>query len=177
MRSCEYSSVGSQDQKNRAIQVQDITFRMRNAVMKHSHPLLDQADSVTINFGDKKSEIHFEQVTQYKSKHSALNPVVHWAATVQHLRSYPGFKDFWHVHRFHNGTRLTNITLKEIRTDLRAAVECIGTETLGFTKADMGTHSVCSILAMMMYLAKEPVYTIMFVGQWSSDAFLRYIKK
>ena len=28
-----------------------------------------------------------------------------------------------------------------------------------------------------MYLAKEPVYTIMLVGRWSSDAFLAYIEK
>ena len=30
---------------------------------------------------------------------------------------------------------------------------------------------------MMMYLAKEPIYTIMLIGRWSSDAFLAYIKK
>ena len=30
---------------------------------------------------------------------------------------------------------------------------------------------------MLMYLAKEPVYTIMLVGRWSSDAFLAYIEK
>ena len=30
---------------------------------------------------------------------------------------------------------------------------------------------------MMMYLAKEPVYTIMLIGRWNSDAFLAYIEK
>ena len=30
---------------------------------------------------------------------------------------------------------------------------------------------------MMMYLAKEPIYTIMLIGRWSSDAFLAYIEK
>ena len=30
---------------------------------------------------------------------------------------------------------------------------------------------------MMMYLAKEPVYTIMLIARWSSDAFLAYIEK
>jgi hypothetical protein len=28
-----------------------------------------------------------------------------------------------------------------------------------------------------MYLNKIPVYTIMLLGRWSSDAFLRYIRK
>ena len=30
---------------------------------------------------------------------------------------------------------------------------------------------------MEMYLGECPVYTIMMIGQWYSDAFLRYIRK
>jgi hypothetical protein len=30
---------------------------------------------------------------------------------------------------------------------------------------------------MKMYLAGVPVYTIMLIGRWSIDAFLRYIQK
>ena len=30
---------------------------------------------------------------------------------------------------------------------------------------------------MAMYLSGEPVFTIMLIGRWSSDAFLRYIRK
>jgi hypothetical protein len=30
---------------------------------------------------------------------------------------------------------------------------------------------------MAMYLAGVPVYTIMLLGCWSSDSFLRYIRK
>jgi len=30
---------------------------------------------------------------------------------------------------------------------------------------------------MAMYLSGTPVYTIMLLGHWSSDAFLRYIRK
>ena len=48
---------------------------------------------------------------------------------------------------------------------------------LGFTSDNIGTHSVRSSLAMMMYLAKEQIYTIMLIGRWSSDAFLAYIEK
>ena len=29
---------------------------------------------------------------------------------------------------------------------------------------------------MAMYLTQTPVYTIMLIGRWSSDAFLRYIR-
>ena len=30
---------------------------------------------------------------------------------------------------------------------------------------------------MAMYLDDVPIYTIMLIGRWSSDAFLRYIRK
>ena len=30
---------------------------------------------------------------------------------------------------------------------------------------------------MAMYLGECPVYTVMLIGRWSSDAFLRYIQK
>jgi hypothetical protein len=30
---------------------------------------------------------------------------------------------------------------------------------------------------MAMYLSGVPVFTIMLLGRWSSDAFLRYIRK
>ncbi|EJK61348.1 hypothetical protein THAOC_18179, partial [Thalassiosira oceanica] len=61
-------------------------------------------------------------------------------------------------------------------SDIRAAVRAIGPKVLGFTSNDVGTHSVRSSFAMMAYLAKEPVYTIMLIGRWSSTAFLSYIE-
>lgn len=48
---------------------------------------------------------------------------------------------------------------------------------LGFHASDIGLHSARSGAAMAMYLAGVPVYTIMLLGRWSSDAFLRYIRK
>ena len=42
---------------------------------------------------------------------------------------------------------------------------------------EVGTHSIRSGAAMAMYLGECPVYTIMMIGRWSSDAFLRYIRK
>ena len=41
----------------------------------------------------------------------------------------------------------------------------------------LGASSLRTSAAMMMYLAREQVYTIMLVGRWSSDAFLAYIEK
>ena len=60
---------------------------------------------------------------------------------------------------------------------LRDAVVAIGEDVLGFKKEQVGTHSIRSGATMAMYLGECPVYTIMLIGRWSSDAFLRYIGK
>jgi hypothetical protein len=56
-------------------------------------------------------------------------------------------------------------------------VGAIGETRLGITKEEVGTHSIRSGAAMAMYLGECPVYTVMLIGRWSSDAFLRYIRK
>ena len=60
---------------------------------------------------------------------------------------------------------------------LRDAVCAIGEDMLGLKAEKLGTHSQISGAEMVMYLGECPVYTIMMIGRWSSDAFLRYIKK
>jgi hypothetical protein len=53
----------------------------------------------------------------------------------------------------------------------------LGQNKLGFTKEEVGTHSNRSGGAMGMFLAGTPVYTIMLSGSWSSNAFMRNIRK
>ncbi len=53
----------------------------------------------------------------------------------------------------------------------------MGDEKLGFYPEEVGTHSNRLGGAMGMFLAGTPVYTIMLMGRWSSDAFMRYIRK
>ena len=60
---------------------------------------------------------------------------------------------------------------------IRAAATAVGKSRLGFSPNKCGTHSIRSGAAMAMYLNEVPVYTIMLIGRWSSDSFLRYIRK
>ena len=60
---------------------------------------------------------------------------------------------------------------------LRAAAEALGENKFGFKNSEIGTHSIRSGVAMTMFLGEIPVYTIMMIGRWSSDAFLKYIRK
>jgi hypothetical protein len=60
---------------------------------------------------------------------------------------------------------------------LRRVAASLGSDNLGYTPDQIGLHSARSGAAMAMYLAGVPVFTIMLLGHWSSDAFLHYIRK
>jgi hypothetical protein len=59
-------------------------------------------------------------------------------------------------------------------THLEATVRALGRNTLGFGPDDVGPHSILSGTAMVIYLGSVPVFTIILIGRWSSDAFLHY---
>ena len=48
---------------------------------------------------------------------------------------------------------------------------------LGFTKDEIGLHSVRSGGAMAMFLSGVATIIIMRIGRWSSEAFLEYIRE
>jgi hypothetical protein len=66
---------------------------------------------------------------------------------------------------------------KQVLKQLRIAAAAIGKDILGFAPNDIGLNSARSGAAMTMYLSGVSVYTLMLLGHWSSDAFLRYIRK
>ena len=69
------------------------------------------------------------------------------------------------------------IASSQMLTRLQSAAQSVGNATLGFEPKEIGTHSLRSGAAMEMYLTGVPLYTIMLIGRWSSDAFLHYIRK
>ena len=58
---------------------------------------------------------------------------------------------------------------------IRHTVDTMG--GLGFEGKATGTHSIRSSLAIALYLAKQPITTIMLLRRWSSDAFLLDIRR
>ena len=177
MRSCEYLWVSWLERKTRCTRGKDVVFWVGPAVVPHDKLDEIEPDSVSITFGRQKSEIKDETVTQDATDDPQLNPVTHWKHTIQRLRSYPNYSDEWPVSTFHDGTKFSRITSKEMLILIRAAVDFIGPDVLGFTSDEVGTHSGRAAAAMLMILAKEPTYSVMLIGRWSSDAFLTYIEK
>ena len=64
-----------------------------------------------------------------------------------------------------------------VQSKLRAIVDLIGEEKLGFNKEDIGLHSIRSGGAMAMFLLGTSIAIIQRVGRWSSEAFLEYIRE
>ena len=105
-------------------------------------------------------------------------PVKSYTVLVRRIRTHPKANDSLSVHLFTDAEgNLKPISSAHIRLTLRVAATLIGEDRLGFKIKDIGTHSIRSGAAMAMYFNGVPVYTIMIVGRWSNDAFIRYIRR
>ena len=69
------------------------------------------------------------------------------------------------------------INSAQVLPRLRAVVEMMGLEKLGFSKEDIGMHSLRSGGAMTMFLSGVATIIIMRIGRWSSEAFMEYIRE
>ena len=140
-------------------------------------PLLHTATAISITFEFQKTDVRHETVHQHATFLDVLCPVLRWARIVQRILGYPGCDEDSLVSTVVTNDRRKLITGSFVATQLKAAVSRIGEDVLGFSPDDVGTHSLRSGGAMAMYLAGVPVFTIMLIGRWASDAFLRYIRR
>ena len=114
----------------------------------------------------------------FRTADPILNPVRAWAAVVQRVRSYTSSNNDTTVCTFQNqdGT-MTSIAADHVRSQLRAIVDVIGVDILGFTSDEVGFHSLRSGGAMAMFLSGTSTIVIMRIGRWYSEAFLEYIRE
>ena len=68
-------------------------------------------------------------------------------------------------------------TQEDILAAFRENAQSIGKDKLGYEKEDIGTHSNRSAAAMAMFMDDTPVCMIMLIGRWSSDAFLKHMRR
>ncbi len=107
-------------------------------------------------------------------------PVMAAVKVVRRIYSYNIPTDMFRdtqINLVRSGSAYYMIPASVFLSKIRVAVQTLGHEKLGFHPDDVGTHSNCSGGAMGMFLAGTPIYTIMLMGRWSSDAFMRYIRK
>jgi len=148
-------------------------------LIPHSSPSLSSADCVSITFEFQKRDTKNDTITQHQSGDKLLCPVKVWASIVGRIRSYKfsTSSSTVNTYQFSESGKTHTFTGAELLKRLRFATTSIGSESLGFTAKEVGLHSARSGAAMAMYLAHVPVFTIMLLGGWSSDAFLHYIRK
>ena len=113
----------------------------------------------------------------HASTDSTLCPVRSWARVVRRILASSKASQDTFVNTYYIGEKQYFISSADVTKALRAAAVCTGETKLGFKAGEIGTHSLRSGAAMAMYLAEVPIYTIMLIGRWSSDAFLLYIRK
>lgn len=179
MRSCEYSKVNTaaSARKTKKLRIRNIRFFRNGRIIAQTDPTLPASDYVSITFEDQKNGDKMDTITQQASGDLILCPVRAWASIVRRILTYPTTTPDSHVNTVYTGGEVSEIKATEISTAIKAAVTAIGFEKLGFKASEAGTHSIRSGAAMAMYLDEVPVYTMMLLGRWSSDAFLRYIRK
>jgi hypothetical protein len=72
---------------------------------------------------------------------------------------------------------IDQVTSSHMIDALRDTVVAIREVTLGVKEEEVGTHLIRSGAAMTMYIDKCPIFMIMLIGCWSSNAFLCHIRK
>ncbi len=117
-----------------------------------------------------------DTLTQMASGNTKLCSVCSATAVVRRIRGYNGTTADTPISAVLINNRITQVTSKNIINALRDAVVAIGEHRLGIIKVQIGTPLIRFGAAMAMYLGKCAVFTIVLIGRWSSDAFLRYIR-
>jgi hypothetical protein len=177
MRSCEYLNVSGR-RKTKILTIKNIRFFKGRSELHHSNPSLHHATTVSITFEFQKKDTRNDTITQHRSGDKLLCPVLIWAKIVRRILSYPGSNNSTQVNAYlTDNNKILHIKGSDLLKRLRQAATVIGQQKLGFTPDQLGLHSARSGAAMVMYLAGVPVFTIMLLGRWSSDAFLLYIHK
>ena len=118
-----------------------------------------------------------DTITQMASGDGTLCPVRAAAAIVKRVKKYPGSSQQTPISTVLNHGIIKHITSDHVIDALHNVMGAIGKAELGFKKEDVGTHSIRLGAAMAMYLGECPVFMIVLISCWSSNAFLCYIRK
>ena len=185
MRSCEYSDVQG-ERRTKILCVRNIRFfdKLNKDISSNYSDLQEKAVTVSITFEFQKKEVRNDTISHQRSGDKIgdgkMCPVRAAIEIVLRIVKYnypvDKVRDIQINYVELDGKGFT-IPSSMILLRIRQAVAGLGHSLLGFHPEEVGTHSNRSGGAMGMFLAGTPVYTIMLMGRWSSDAFMRYIRK
>jgi hypothetical protein len=174
----ERGKLSPADQRRTTIlRLRNIRFFRNGKLIDHDDNELEFSDCVSLTFEKQKKDEKMDTVTQMASGDTKLCPVRSAAAIVQRIRGYSRKTTDTPISAVMINDKINQVTSENVINALRDSVVAIGEHRLGITKDQVGTHSIRLGAAMAMYQGECAVFTIMLIGRWSSDAFLRYIRK
>ena len=178
MRSREYLKVPKAEEgRTKILVLRNLRFICNGRVMSHDDAELELADRLAITFEMQKKDDKNDTIHHEATRDQIMCPIQAAAELVRRIRSYPNTNDDTPISAVLIGARITHVTGIQVANVLKDTVRAIGKDVLNINADEIGTHSLRSGAAMAMFLAGLPVYLIMLMGRWSSDAFLRYIRK
>jgi hypothetical protein len=176
--SCKYLAVPKREERHtKLLCLQNIRFFKNGHLISAPSADLESADISAITFERQKNDSKFDTVIHGWTEDPVLCPVLQNAWLVNRIWSYPNTTCDTPVCAVWRHRILTKIASMQVLLALRTASKAVRSARLGFEPSKMGTHSLWVGAAMEMNLAGVPVYTIMLIGRWLSDKFLRYIRK
>jgi hypothetical protein len=176
-RSCEYIQVTG-PRRTKPIRVGDVQFRQGKLIISHDSPELHLAETVSVIFRDQKNRSKYQTRTAWATTDPKANPVIAWSKVVRRVRATPSCKESTDVYHFCSDSGDVDKVESDLMiTQLRAAVAHLGESALGYSPADIGTHSIRSGAAMALVLSGHAAWRIMLAGRWKSSAFLVYIRE
>ena len=143
-RSCEYLEVSHPESKRtKQLTLGNLAFYKGDIKIPHSSPLeLQTADGISITFETKQNGGKFNPVMQWRTGHASLCPIIQWAALMRRILGYPGTTKDTKVLTVMIGTRISNITSKNIKTALHNGMTTYGKAKLQIYRHKVGTHSI-----------------------------------
>jgi hypothetical protein len=165
-----------EDKKTKQLTLENLTFYKDNKRIPNSSPNLSSANRLAITFKTQKNGRKLNTITQWKTNDPILCPVVQWAVLVTCISAYNGASDAMPASAVWNRGRIDHVTSKMVENALCDRVKAYGEATLRIDAHKVGTHSIRSGLAMVMYMGGVPVFAIMMIGRWASDSFMKYIR-
>jgi hypothetical protein len=175
-RSCEYLKVLQAEQlQTEQLCMRNICLFKDGEIIPHTHTDLEFADYVSITFECQKQEDKHNTSTQESSGGLVLCPVRFAAGLVRRIWSYKGTDSNTQVFAYISNGVVEHMALAQVINALKDVVGAIGETQLGIATHKIVTHLIRSRATTAMYLGECPVYTIMLIGNWLSNAFLRCI--
>ena len=167
LRSCEYTLVTGEERMTKLISVGDIRFfQDRQEVSKIScnKSLMKYCTSVSITFLNQKNGNKNITIIQHASHHE-LCPVKSWTSLIQRILFEENGNFETPVNTFKDDReKICTVKATEIAKHLKNFVNQIGQKALGFNGSRVGTHSIRSSFAMLLYLQGVHPSTIMIQG-------------